>query len=101
MVLEIYIFFLGDVVNKGINTEHHDVVVRAIEFKTNDTEFNEVLIDYRGNPQCSKIIVKLYDYKPRSDFIVKIVGDLIEECPKKQIIILGQNRSILKIFMIL
>jgi superfamily II DNA or RNA helicase len=88
--------FLGDVIYKGMNMEHHDVVVRAIEFKTNDEEFNEVLIDYRGNPQYSKMIVKLCDYKPRSDFIVRVVGDLIEECPKKQILILGQNRSILK-----
>jgi superfamily II DNA or RNA helicase len=88
--------FLGDVIYKGINNEHHDVVVRAIEFKTNDDEFNDVLIDYRGNPQYSKMIVKLCDYKPRSDFIVRIVGDLIEECPNNQIIILGQNRSILK-----
>jgi superfamily II DNA or RNA helicase len=57
--------------------------------------FNETEVDFRGNPQYSKMIVKLCDYNPRNDFIVRVICDLIEENPKNQIIILGHNRSIL------
>jgi superfamily II DNA or RNA helicase len=92
---DIFKMFLGDVVYKGNKTEEHKVLVRAIEFKTNDSVFNETEVDFRGNPQYSKMIVKLCDYNPRNDFIVRVICDLIEENPKNQIIILGHNRSIL------
>ena len=87
--------FLGDVVYKGQKIEEHAVLVRAIEYKTNDIEFNETELDYRRNPQYSKMIVKLCEYSPRSEFIVRVIADLIKENPKNQMIILGHNRSIL------
>jgi superfamily II DNA or RNA helicase len=92
---DIFKMFLGQIIYKGENAEHHDVLVRAVEYKTNDTEFNETEIDYRGNPQYSKMIVKLCDFVPRSEFIVKIVCDLIKENPESQIMILAHNRSVL------
>lgn len=92
-----YVFkqFLGDIVYKGLRDEEHNVLVRAIEYKTNDTEFNQTEYDFRGTPQFSKMIVKLCDYSPRSDFIVRVIADLIAENPDKQIMILAHNRSIL------
>jgi superfamily II DNA or RNA helicase len=92
---DIFKMFLGEIVYKGTNAEHHDVLVRAIEYKTNDVEFNDTEIDYRGNPQYSKMIVKLCSFVPRSEFIVKVVCDLIKENPENQIMILGHNRSVL------
>lgn len=92
---DVFKMFLGDVVYKGKTTNEHNVLVRAIEFKTNDDIFNETELDYRGNPQYSKMIVKLCEYKPRNDFIFRVICDLITENPNNQIIILGHNRSIL------
>ena len=92
---DIFKMFLGDVVYKGENTNEHNVLVRGIEFKTTDSTFNETDVDFRGNPQYSKMIVKLCNYNPRSDFIVRVICDLIKENPNNQIIILGHNRSIL------
>ena len=71
---DIFKTFLGDVVYKGVKTEEqeHKVLVRAIEFNTNDNEFNETDVDFRGNPQYSKMIVKLCNYTPRNDFINKV-----------------------------
>ena len=92
-----YVFklFLGDIVYKGTTDEQHAVCVRAIEYITNDSLFNEVEIDYRGNPQYSKMIVKLCEFGPRSDFIVRVVKDLLIENPKNQIMIISHNRSLL------
>ena len=92
---DIFKMFLGDVVFKGEKTTEHQVLVRGIEFKTNDCVFNETDVDFRGNPQYSKMIVKLCNYNPRNDFIVRVICDLIEENPNNQIIVLGHNRSIL------
>jgi superfamily II DNA or RNA helicase len=87
--------FLGDVVYKGEKDDSHDVLVRAIEYRTRDQEFQDVEYDYRGNPQYSKMITKLCEYAPRSNFIVGVVADLIEANPTCQIMILGHNRSLL------
>jgi len=78
------------------NREDKDLIcVRAIDYRSNDTEFNETDYDFRGNPQYSKMIVKLCEFGPRSDFIVRVIGDLIKEHPDNQIMILGHNRSLL------
>jgi hypothetical protein len=93
-----YVFkqFLGDVVFKGEREEgEHNVEVRAIEYVSKDAEFNKVECDFRGNPKYSTMIVKLCDHGDRSDFIVRIIHDLVKEQPGAQIMILAHNRSIL------
>lgn len=92
-----YVFkqFLGEVVFKGEREEEHNVEVRAIEYVSKDPEFNKVECDFRGNPKYSTMIVKLCEYGDRSDFIVRIVRDLVKEQPGAQIMILAHNRSLL------
>jgi superfamily II DNA or RNA helicase len=51
--------------------------------------------DFRGNTKYSSMIVKLCEFGPRSDFIVKVLGDLLQENPDNQIMILCHNRSLL------
>ena len=41
------------------------------------------------------MISKLCDYGPRSDFIVKVICDLVKEHPRNQIMVLGHNRCLL------
>jgi hypothetical protein len=41
------------------------------------------------------MIVKLCEYGPRSDFIIRVISDLIKEHPTNQIMILAHNRSLL------
>ena len=75
-----------------------DVVVnvRAIQYNTSDRDFNEVEYDFRGGVKYSTMITKLCDFGPRSDFIVKVIGDLIAEYPENQIMILCSNKSLLR-----
>jgi len=87
--------FIGDKIYSETRESDDPVCVRAIQYKTDDPLFNETDLDFRGNPKYSTMIVKLCDYNRRSDFIVKIIGDLIEEEPEKQIMVLCHNRSLL------
>jgi len=86
-------------IGKKIYSEEKDgddpVTVRAIHYTANDAEFNEVEHDFRGNPKYSTMITKLCDFGPRSDFIVRVINDLIIENDEKQIMILCHNRSLL------
>lgn len=92
-----YLFkmFLGEVVFKGDRDEEHAVEVRAIQYSTRDAAFNETEYDWRGNAKYSTMISKISAYNDRSEFIVRILRDLVIEQPRAQIMVLAHNRSLL------
>jgi len=87
--------FIGDKIYSEKRDDDDIVSVRGIRYMSNDQEFNQVEYDFRGNPKYSTMITKLCDFGPRSDFIIRIIGDLIKEEPENQIMILCHNRSLL------
>jgi superfamily II DNA or RNA helicase len=93
---KVFKMFLGPVVFKGKRDEERDVTVRAIEYYVDDEEFNKVVTDFRGNVAYSTMISKLCEYNRRSEFILKILGDMLQENPSQQIMILAHNKNILK-----
>ena len=87
--------FLGDVVYKGERDEEHDVIVRAIQYKSNNDEFNNVEVDYMGKVKYSTMITKLCNFNSRSEFILDVLKDMIKENKEQQIMILAHNKSLL------
>jgi len=93
---KVFKMFLGEVVFKGKRDEARDVVVHAIKYQVDDDEFNEVKMDYRGNPAYSTMISKLCEYNRRSEFILKVLSDMFSIDPNQQIMILAHNKNLLK-----
>lgn len=91
----VFKMFLGDVIFKGKRDEERNVIVRAVEYKVDDDDFNEVKYDYRGNPQYSSMISKLCEYNRRSEFILTIISDMLIENSNQQIMILAHNKNLL------
>lgn len=87
--------FIGPKIYKDESKSEDPVCVRAIEYSSTDEEFNLPMFDYRGNPMFSSMISKLCNFSHRSDFIVRILKDLIIESPDSQIMILAHQRKIL------
>jgi superfamily II DNA or RNA helicase len=84
---KIFKMFLGDVVHKVDVKNEHDVEVRSIVYKTNDDDFNDTILDYKGNPQISSMISKLCQYNYRTEFIIKVLIDFIKvECVDTEVI---------------
>lgn len=92
----VFKMFLGDVIYKSKRDNDRAVLVRAIEYKVDDDEFNEVKLDYRGKPQYSTMISKLCEYSRRSEFIISVLRDMLKEQDNKQIMILAHNKNLLK-----
>jgi len=95
---EVFKMFLGEVIYKGEREDKHDVIVRGITYDVDDSEFNTVVTDYKGNVQYSSMISKLCAYNRRSEFILKVVADMVKENPDQQIMIIAHNRCILTYF---
>jgi len=93
---KVFKMFLGDIIFKGKRDEEREVVVHAIKYEVDDDEFNEVKTDFRGNPAYSTMISKLCEYNRRSEFILKIISDMLSKDPSQQIMILAHNKNLLK-----
>jgi superfamily II DNA or RNA helicase len=93
---KVFKMFLGDVIFKGKRDEEREVVVHAIKYEVDDDEFNEVKTDFRGNPAYSTMISKLCEYNRRSEFILKVLSDMLLKDPNQQIMILAHNKNLLK-----
>ena len=87
--------FIGNKIYTEDRKDEDPVCVRGIVYNSSDPQFNEVEYDWRGTPKYSTMITKLCEFGPRSDFIVRVVGDLVRENPENQIMILAHNRSLL------
>jgi superfamily II DNA or RNA helicase len=94
----VFKMFLGDVIFKGKIDEERSVIVRGIEYQVDDDDFNNIITDFRGNVSYSSMISKLCEYNRRSEFILKVLVDLLKENSKQQVIILAHNKNLLKYF---
>jgi superfamily II DNA or RNA helicase len=74
---KVFKMFLGDVVHKVERKGEHNVEIRAVTYKSDDAEFNETILDYKGQPQISSMISKLCAHEPRTDFIIELLKDCI------------------------
>jgi len=92
---KVLFMFIGEKIYSQKTNIGDEVSVRAINYISRDSTFNEVEYDFRGSPKYSTMISKLCEFGPRSDFIVRVIGDLIQENPDNQIMILCHNRSLL------
>jgi superfamily II DNA or RNA helicase len=93
---KVFKMFLGDIVHKEkTDTSEHKVIVKGIQYKVDDDEFNEIKYDYRGNPLYSTMISKLCNYNRRSEFILKVLEEELKINPEQQIMILAHNKSLL------
>ena len=94
---KVFQMFLGNIIHtEKRDTSKANVLVQGIQYKVNDDEFNETILDSRGNAQYSTMISKLCSYNRRSELIVKIVDHLIKNGgDKRQIMILGHNKVLL------
>lgn len=88
--------FIGPKIYSEKREGEDEVTVRVINYHSLDDDFNTTEVDFRGQTKYSTMIRKLCEYGPRSDFIVRIIKDLIEENPDGQIMILAHNKCLLK-----
>ena len=91
----VFKMFLGEIIYSERRESTDDVLVKAIEFRTEDDDFNEVKMDYRGNPAYSTMITKLCNYSFRSEYILDILAKELEEYPDQQVMILAHNKALL------
>tara|TARA_Y100000591_G_C21853742_1_gene713420 strand:- start:5292 stop:6863 length:1572 start_codon:yes stop_codon:yes gene_type:complete len=88
--------FLGEIIYKEKRRCEDNVLIKAIEYRVNnDDDYNEVELDFRGNPKYSTMISKLCNYNSRSEFIISVINTELKININQQIILLSHNKSLL------
>ena len=93
---DVFKMFLGDIVYSVERKKEDNVLIKGIVYRSNDPEFEETELDYRGNPKYSTMVSKICSYNDRTEFILKVIEkELADYDEEQQIMILAQQKSIL------
>jgi superfamily II DNA or RNA helicase len=95
---EVFKMFLGEVLFKMERSKDEEVLVRGITYESNDDEYNKLELDFRGQTAASTMLSKICNYNRRSEFILRVLKDMLVENPKQQIMIIASYRNILEYF---
>jgi len=87
--------FIGDKIYTETRKDEDPVCIRGIEYISYDDDYNETELDWKGTPKFSSMIKKICEFGPRSDFIIRVLKDLVLENEDGQIMVLAHNRSLL------
>lgn len=88
-------WFIGPKIYEERKRSDDAVCVKAITYVSSDPEFNEVEYDFRGQPKYATMLTKLARFGPRSDFVVRVLQDLIRDHAGAQIMVLAHARALL------
>ena len=92
---KVFKMFIGPVIYSEKRKGGDDVLVRSINYYHADEEFGEQVLNFKGQVNYSVMIKKICEFNFRSEFILKVLKDLIKENDKQQIIVLAHNKSLL------
>ena len=94
---KVFKMFLGPIVFSKKSDNNADVLVKAIYYSHDDDEFSETDLNYRGQVHYSKMIKKLCEFNRRTEFILKVLKDTLDDGDKEQqIMIIAHNKNLLK-----
>lgn len=92
---KVFKMFLGDIFYTLKRENTDSVIVKAITYKTGDDDFNETLYNFKGQVHHALMIKKLCEFNRRSEFILKVLKNALDEDAERQIMILAHNKSLL------
>jgi len=91
---KVFKLFLGEIVYSAARERTTNVVVQCVRYEHSDTEFNETILNFKGQANFTAMIGKVCAFGPRTEFILTMLAHLVDT-GAAQIMVLAQNRSIL------
>lgn len=67
-----------------------DVIVRKVNFVSEEEEYTNIPVDFRGEPVLARLMSQIVTFEPRNELIDTILKDLIQE-PLRKILVLGER----------
>lgn len=90
---KVFKMFIGNVEACWKRGPQENVKVKAINYVNDDPDFSRNLRNYRGQPDYVKMISKICEYTPRTEFILSVVQDIWTKNNNQQIMIIGHRKK--------
>ena len=90
---KVFKMFIGNVEACWKRGPQENVKVKAINYINDDHDFSRNLRNYRGQPDYVKMISKICEYTPRTEFILSVVQDIWTKNNNQQIMIIGHRKK--------
>lgn len=94
-------WFLGPLLYNSDTGDKEDsgVHVEVYEYENQDPEFNEIIYNRQGVMFTTLMINKLTEHEGRTKWLVEILGDILEESPERQVLVLTDRVQHTKDFL--
>jgi superfamily II DNA or RNA helicase len=94
---KVFKMFCGNIIHtERRDTSSNKVLIKAVNYISEDEEFNAMMYNFKGDPAYSSMVGKLCKNIDRSNFILKILADILKNGEGLQIMILAHNKNLLK-----
>ena len=93
---KVFKMFLGDIIHVERRELTMSLTVKSIDYENSDTDFNEMVYNFKGDPLYSTMISKLCQFTPRCEFLLHVIHNEFKEEPNQQMIILAHNKCLLQ-----
>jgi len=86
-------WFLGPILYRSESGDKVDEAVHVEVYKhePTDIEFNRILYNNQGVMNVAGMVNKLADFVPRTDMLVRIIKDILEKEPDRQLLVLSDR----------
>ena len=89
----IFEYYLGDAVYKNIKrAPDKEAVVKVIWFHSDDPNYNEIPVDWKGDTVSAKLLNQVADFEPRNKKIVEQIEEYAKD-PDRFILVLSDRIS--------
>jgi len=74
--------------SKNLDSEDSSIQVEVYEYKNDDPVFNEIIYNKQGVMFTTLMINKLAEHVGRTKWLTEILGDILDESPQRQVLVL-------------
>jgi len=74
--------------SKNLDSEDSSIQVEVYEYKNDDPVFNEIIYNKQGVMFTTLMVNKLAEHPGRTKWLTEILGDILDESPQRQVLVL-------------
>jgi len=93
---KVFEYYIGGSVYSVKNKEYTDVIVNIHKYYVPDIEYSAIKKMWNGKENIAAMINNICSYKPRTEYIISILIEILKNEPGRRVLILSERRNQLK-----
>ena len=93
---KVFEYYIGGSVYSVKNKEYTDVIVNIHKYYVPDIEYSAIKKMWNGKENIAAMINNICSYKPRTEYIISILIEILKNEPDRRVLILSERRNQLK-----